>query len=66
MFIRYVFPMINIGQRHAGMISKETQLNIILRNALPLSISSHIGLSSLTIGILTVNLSAGTRSSCVQ
>ena len=30
------------GQIHTGIISKETQSNIILRNALPLSLSSLI------------------------
>ena len=31
--------MINRGQIHTGIISKETQWNIILNNALPLSLS---------------------------
>ena len=38
---KYVFHMINKGQIHTGIISKETELNIILSNALPLS---HISL----------------------
>ena len=37
--------MINKGQIHTGIISKETQLNIILSNALHLSLSSLIRLS---------------------
>ena len=36
------FHMINKGQIHAGIISKETQLNIILSNALLSSLSSLI------------------------
>ena len=35
----YVFHMINKGQIYTGIISKETQLNIILSNALHLSLS---------------------------
>ena len=39
---KYVFHMKNKGQIHNGMISKETQSNIILSNALPLSLRSLI------------------------
>ena len=37
--------MIDKGQLHTSIISKETQLNIILSYALPLSLSSLIPLS---------------------
>ena len=37
--------MINKGQIHTSIILKETQLKIILKNALPLSLSSLLRLS---------------------
>ena len=42
---KYVFNMINKGQIHNGIISKETGLNIIFSNTLPSSLSSLIRLS---------------------
>ena len=52
----YVFDMINKGQIHAGIISIEIQLNIILSNALPLCLSSLIRLSFETLVNEYVNI----------
>ena len=39
LFVKHVFHMINDGHIHTGIISKEIQLNIILKNSLSLSLS---------------------------
>ena len=56
---RYVFHMINKGQIHTGIISKETQLNIILSSPLPLTLSFLMSLSLKKLVDQNVNLAFG-------